>query len=217
VDKADLVGVHEAGIAHHVAAVRQIDGQNRPAAVRHRRSSVVVQLFVVVSADVASGENFLKVTEELRVDRHHVFEMAVSGAVLDHQDLAVALDDLRLNLANLLIQKDFVRQLAVDNLLANLRNALRAQRIGGAGPAKRRLLFLIRLEQRLIGPLRRKGRIWADTVELLENGPGSLGRDGDRSFCVLDGFRHVSNLLVPVPPIRKCPGGGRLSFSLLWS
>ena len=33
VDVADLVGVHEARIAHHVAAVRQIDGQHRAASV----------------------------------------------------------------------------------------------------------------------------------------------------------------------------------------
>ena len=32
----DLVRVHEAGIAHHVAAVRQIDRQNRSAAVLDR-------------------------------------------------------------------------------------------------------------------------------------------------------------------------------------
>jgi hypothetical protein len=32
-DEAHLVGVHEAGVAHHVAAVGQVDGQDRPAAV----------------------------------------------------------------------------------------------------------------------------------------------------------------------------------------
>ena len=35
VDEADLVGVHEAGIAHHVAAVGEVDGQHRSAAVLH--------------------------------------------------------------------------------------------------------------------------------------------------------------------------------------
>ena len=36
VDKAHLVRVHEAGIAHHVAAVRQINGQHRSAPIFHR-------------------------------------------------------------------------------------------------------------------------------------------------------------------------------------
>ncbi len=35
VDEADLVGVHEAGIAHHVAAIGQVDGQHRAASVLH--------------------------------------------------------------------------------------------------------------------------------------------------------------------------------------
>ena len=69
--------------------------------------------------------------------------MAVDGAVLHHQDLAVALDDLGLDLADLLVQQDLVRQLAVDDLLADLRDALGAERVGGAGPAERRLLLLI--------------------------------------------------------------------------
>ena len=86
-DEADLVGVHEAGIAHHVAAVGQIDGQHRAAAVRDGRGAVVVQLLVVVGADVAAGEDFFQVLEEGGVDRHHVFKVAVLGAILHHQDL----------------------------------------------------------------------------------------------------------------------------------
>ena len=37
--EADLVGVHEARIAHHVAAVGQVDRQHRAAAVRDRATS----------------------------------------------------------------------------------------------------------------------------------------------------------------------------------
>ena len=85
--------------------------------------AVIVQLLVVVRADVAAGEDLFEVLEERGVDGHHVFEVAVDGAVLDHQDLAVALDDLRLDLADLLVQQDLVRQLAVDDLLTNLGNA----------------------------------------------------------------------------------------------
>jgi hypothetical protein len=103
--KPDLVRVHEAGVAHHVAAVGEVDGQHRAAAVLHGGAAVVVQLLVVVRADVAAREHFLEVLEERRVHRHHVLEVAVMRAVLDHQDLAVALDDGRLDLADLLVEQ----------------------------------------------------------------------------------------------------------------
>ncbi len=135
VDEPDLVGVHEAGVAHHVAAVGQVDGENRPAAVRHGGGAVVVELLVVVGADVAAREDVFEVLHHRRVDGHDVLEVAVDGAVLDHQDLAVALDDLSLDLADLLVEKDLVGQLAVDDLLADLRDAPGAERVGGAGPA----------------------------------------------------------------------------------
>ena len=90
VDEPDLVRVHEAGVAHHVAAVGEVDGQHRAAAVLDGGAAVVVQLLVVVGPDVAAREHFLEVLEERRVDRHHVLEVAVDGAVLHHEDLAVA-------------------------------------------------------------------------------------------------------------------------------
>ena len=80
--------------------VRSI-GEHRAAAVRDGAGAVVVQLFVVVRADVAAREDVFQVLEERRVDGHHVFEVPVDRAVLDHQDLAVALDDLGLDLAGL--------------------------------------------------------------------------------------------------------------------
>ena len=152
--EADLVGIHEARIAHHVAAVGQVDGQDRAAAVLDGAAAVVVQLLVVVRADVAARERFLEVLEEGRVHRHHVLEVAVNRAILDHQDLAVALDDLGLNLPDLLVQQDLVITLAVENLLARLAHADRAERVGLARPAKRGLHFLPGLLQRDVRPLR---------------------------------------------------------------
>ena len=117
---------------------------------------MVVQLLIVVGADVAAREDLFEVLEEGGVDRHDVFKVAVLGAVLDHQDLAVALDDLRLDLADLLVEQDLVRQLTVHDLLADLRDALGAEGVGGTGPAEGRLLFLVALQQRLVAPLGRK-------------------------------------------------------------
>ena len=187
-DKPDLIGVHEAWIAHHVAAVGQIDGQHRAAPMRHRRCAVVVQLVVVVRADVAAREDLFEMPEERGVDGHHIFKVPVLWAILDHQNLAVALDDLRFDFADLLVEKNFVRQLAVDNLLADFRNTLRTKRVRGARPAERRLFLLPGFQQRLIGPLRRERRIRPNAVQLLEDGPGALGREGHRSLGVFDGF-----------------------------
>src|SRR5580658_9067290 len=154
VDEAYLVRVHEAGIAHHVAAVGQIDGEDRAASVFHGRRSVMVELFVVVGSDVAAGENIFEMLGEFGIDRHHVFEVAVLRAVLDHQDLAVAFDDGGFDLAYLFVHQNFVRQFAVEDLLTDFRDTLRAQRIGGAGPAEGWLRLFVGLEQRFVGPFR---------------------------------------------------------------
>ena len=182
VDEADLVRVHEARVAHHVAAVRQVDRQHRAAAVLDRRRAVVVQLLVVVRAHVGARERLLEVLEELRVHRHHVFEVAVDRAVLDHQDLAVALDDLRLDLADLLGEQDLVVPLAVEDLLARLAHARRAERVGLARPAERRLHLLPRLQQRLLGPLRREPLVRLDAVQRVEHDPRALGGERQHPF-----------------------------------
>ncbi len=93
-DEAHLVGIHEARVAHHVAAVGEIDRQHRAAPVGDGARTVLVQAGIVVRADVAAGEYVFQVLEERRVDGHHVFEVAVHRAILHHQDLAVALDHL---------------------------------------------------------------------------------------------------------------------------
>ena len=105
VNVAHLVGIHEAGIAHHVAAVGEIHRQNGAAAVLDGAAAVVVQTFVVVGRNVAAGEVLLDPLEELHVDGHEVFGLPVLGAFLDHPDLAVALDNVGLDLADLLMEQ----------------------------------------------------------------------------------------------------------------
>ncbi len=141
-DKADLVRVHKARIAHHVAAVCQIDRQNRSAAVLDRRRAVVVQLFVVVRFHIAAREKRFDMLEKLRVDRHHVFDLAVLRTIFDHPHLAVTFDDLRLDLADIVIDECRYITLARQDLLAGLDHALRTERIGRTRKAKRRLGLL---------------------------------------------------------------------------
>ena len=62
-DVADLVGVHEARIAHHVAAVRQIDRQDRAAPVFDGTRAVIMQALIVVGTNIAAGKVLLDPTE----------------------------------------------------------------------------------------------------------------------------------------------------------
>jgi hypothetical protein len=118
--------------------------------VLDRAAAVVVQFLVVVRTDVAAREDVFEVLEERRVHRHHVLEVAVDGAVLHHQYLAVALEDGRLDLADFLVQQDAYILFTVENRLPRFARAGRAQRVSLTRPAERRLGLLIRLEQRLV-------------------------------------------------------------------
>ena len=93
------------------------------------------------------GKTSSRCLKKAGIDRHHVFEVAVDRAFLHHQDLAVALDDIGFDLAQLFVLQDLDRQLAVDDLLADLGDALGAERIGLARPAQLRLLLLPALQQ----------------------------------------------------------------------
>ena len=64
---------------------------------------MIVKLLVVVSFDVASRKHCLDVLQELGVNCHHIFEVAMLRAIFDHPDLAIALDNLCLNLPNFFI------------------------------------------------------------------------------------------------------------------
>src|ERR1043166_827424 len=105
-DKANLIGIHEAGVAHHVATISEIYRQHGATAILDGAGTVVVQLFVVVRGDISTWEHGFDVRQKLGVDRHNVLEVSVNWAILNHPNLAVALDDLRLDLADLLLNQD---------------------------------------------------------------------------------------------------------------
>jgi len=151
-----------------------------------------MQVLVIVGANVAAREHLFEVLRELGVDRHHVFESSVLGAFLDHQDLAVALDDLRFDLADLLVHEDFMRKVAIQNLLTDFGNALGAKGIGTARPAERWLGLLVRLEQRLVGPLGGWRRIGIDAVDPLKHSPRSLSGGDCNLLNVLNRLAHDS-------------------------
>src|SRR5256885_7301987 len=127
-------------------------------------AAVVMQFLVVVSTDVAAGECLLQVPEELRINGQDIFEMSVDWAILDHQDFAVALDDLRLDFTRPFVYQDAVVLLAIENLFADLRHAARAERIGLPRPAQGRFRLFTRLQQRLIRPFGCKRGIFGEEI-----------------------------------------------------
>ena len=84
--------------------------------------AVIVKLLVVVRVDIATGKHRFDVGQKLRIDSHHVFEVTVDWTILDHPDLAIALDDLRFDLADLLVNQNADVFLAADELLRALRS-----------------------------------------------------------------------------------------------
>jgi hypothetical protein len=177
-DEADLVGIHEARVAHHVAAVGQVDRHDRAASVLHRRGAMRAQRSLE-RRKVAPGKQLLDPRHELRVDRHHIAADAVLVAGLFHQDLAVALDDVGLDLAGATVHQ--IGQLAPSrqDVFADFLHTLGAQRVGLPGPAERGKRALAALEQRPGCPSRVRRRLLELRVEKLHKRPSSL-RHGHR-------------------------------------
>src|SRR5258707_49392 len=90
-NEADLIGVHEAWITHHVAAVCKVYGQHCSATILYSAGAVVMKLFVIVSIDVATGKHLFNVRQKLGIDRHHIFNVPMYRTILDHPDFVIAL------------------------------------------------------------------------------------------------------------------------------
>jgi len=123
----------------------------------------------------------LDVFQKLRIDGHEIFEMPVLGAILDHPDLTVALDDLRFDLADLFIDEGRDLAIAAQDLLAGLDHTIRTKRIGLAREAERRLRLLPGFEDRLIGPFRDERFAGLELVDRLD-GVERAGSDVGQSF-----------------------------------
>ena len=200
VDVADLVGVHEARVAHHVAAVGQVDGEHRAAAVLDRRAAVLAQRRrrrqEVAARDraarcAASNAGSMAITS---------VKVAVLRARLLHDDLAVLLDDLGLDLAGLAVDELAQRALAVEDRGAHLLHAARAERVGLARPAELREGALAALEQRRrrpVGLRRRALEAWR--CSSLTSGHAAARGGGE----LLDVANEIHRLFLS-PPTRVC-------------
>jgi hypothetical protein len=176
--------------------------------------TVTVQALVVVRRDIAAGKILFNPFEELGVDGHQVFELAVNRAFLNHPNLAIALDNLRFDFADFLVDEIGPIFLAVNDQIARFADAIRTERVRGARPAESGLGLLPRLEQRLIRPLRSEGRIRFVLIEILN----AVVRDGRRLAerpierfpnLIANCLRHDSVPLLFVQPQTGKPAGER--------
>ena len=175
VDVADLIRVHEAGVAHHVAAVGQVDRQDRPAPVLDRRGAVIVQR-VGDRIEVAAGEETLDPAQKIRIDGQRVGERSVLRAGLLDDHLAVALDDVRFDLADVLVDEGGNGLLAREDSRPGLAHAGGTERVGRPRPAQLRLRTLRALHERRRRPLGLEGWRLELPVDGLEHRPGRAGR-----------------------------------------
>src|SRR6185437_1405382 len=95
-----------------------------------------------------------------------------------HDDLAVLLDDVGLDLARLADEELGEGALAVEDRGARLLHAARAERVGGARPAELREAALAPLEQRRRRPRRLRRRALELRVVQLDQRPGGARRAG---------------------------------------
>src|SRR5260370_4622744 len=127
------------------------------------------------------------------MDGLHVFVVAVERAILYHPYLPIALDNLRFDLADLLVHEVAQVFLAGNDRFARLFHARGAKRIGLPREPQRRLGLLPRFQQRFIRPLRSNRRIGIALVEELDGVKGDssslanypIKRPRDlRAYCI---------------------------------
>src|SRR5262245_36169556 len=190
--EANLVGVHEAWVTHHVAAIGQVDRQHGATTVFDRARTVIVELLVVVRVDIASRKHRFDVGEKLGVDGHHVFEVTMSGTILNHPDLPVAFDDLRFDLADFFVDENADVFFAGDNRFARVDDAVWTERIGGAWPTEGWFALLPGFQKGFIRPFRSKRRIGLVLIYRLNSVEKASRNQGQSSLHVLNWSHRLS-------------------------
>src|SRR3989454_310795 len=174
-DVADLIGVHEAGIAHHVAPIREIHREDRSPAELNGRRPMVVEV-VLRHAEVAARIELLHSPKEASVDGHQILEVTVPGAVLLHVDLVVLLHDTGLDFARLSLDQDLPVLPPLKNRGPDLQDALWTERIGFPRKTQRGKASLPALEQRRRSPPGLDAAVGHQPVRHLEGVPGGVGQ-----------------------------------------
>ena len=130
---------------------------------------------IVMGGNIPARKHSFNVGKKLRVNGHHIFEVTVNRALLDHPNLTVTLDDLGLDLSDFLVNQHRNLFTAVEDRLTRFNYAVRAKRVGRPRPAKLWRRPLVRLEQRPVSPLRLERCCVDPLVYRLKRGPQKSG------------------------------------------
>ena len=67
---------------------------------------MIVQIFIIVSPNIATGEVGLNPAQEFGIDGHEILKLSVLGTLFDHPHLSIAFHNLSLDFTDLLIDED---------------------------------------------------------------------------------------------------------------
>ena len=117
-DIANLVGVHETGVTHHVAAVGEIDGEHRTSAVANRGATVIVK--PRLGWEISSGKEPFHACQKRGIDGEHVGESPVVGTAFLYDDSSISLENLSLDLTHMVVDEGAVILLPRQNAFAGI-------------------------------------------------------------------------------------------------
>src|SRR5687768_937038 len=153
----DLVRIHEARIAHHVAAVSQVNGQYRSTPKFDVRSSVTMNRRVFGCAKVAAKKQRFNSSKELGISCHHVIKLPVFRTSFTHDDVAVDFQNLCFDFTRMLMHQGIERGFAGDHGVSNFFDAGGTKTISLAWKAKWRRRSLVGFQQGRRRPFRVDG------------------------------------------------------------
>lgn len=133
-------------------------------------------VFVFCGAKVTTKEERFDTLEKRRVSRHHIFELPVLRTILSHHDLAVVFNDLRFDLARMLVHQRLERDCAADHGVANFFYAGWTETVSFAWETEGRSTALVGFEQWTRGPVRPNRLTFGKPlVNGLKSLPGHIG------------------------------------------
>src|SRR6266851_4957260 len=176
-DISNLVCIHEAGIAHHVAAIGEIHCQNSAAAKLDVGSSVVVHVRIFGCPEVTTKKERFNALEKGRIRGHYIDELTMLRAGLSHHDLSVLFQNLGFDFAGMLIHQRLESRFSGNHGVADLFDATRAEAVSFAGKAKRWRTSLVGLQQWSWSPCGPYCYAFRESaVNTLESLPGKIGQ-----------------------------------------
>ena len=171
-----LVGIHETLIAHHIAPVGQIHGQNGSAAIFDGRVPVPMDMRRPPRMEIPAKKQTFHPFGEIRICREDILKGAVLFTNLAHQHTAALFHNLSLDASRVFPDQCCQVNFVVQDLHANFGDTTGTKRIGGAGKTKRRGGPFRALEHLSRRPARGGKLTFRNpAVDCLENFPGQVG------------------------------------------